>query len=128
MTMRAPHRQRLPNRRPSHTETLKVAGQTFTATVGFDPEDGQPRELFMTAGKEGSTLNALLADAAVAISVALQHGVSAQALAKSIGRLPEMATTPADLDQGTPAKVPASPLGAALDLLQSFENGPELAP
>ncbi len=84
-------RKRLPNRRPSHTETLEVAGQTFMATVGFDPEDGRPREVFLAAGKEGSLINAMLADAAVAISVALQHGVTAQALAKSIGRLPGMA-------------------------------------
>ena len=122
--MTAPHRRRLPNRRPSHTETLEVAGQTVTATVGFDPKTNRPCEVFLTAGKEGSTLSALLADAAVAISVALQHGVSAQALAKSIGRLPEMATTPADLDQAQPARLPASPIGAALDLLRSFENGP----
>ncbi len=123
--MAEPYRRRLPNRRPSHTETLAVAGQTFTATVGFDPQDGQPRELFMTAGKEGSTLNALLADAAVAISVALQHGISAQSLAKSVGRLPEGRVTPADLDQGKPARLPASPIGAALDLLRSFEDAPE---
>ncbi len=115
-------RQRLPNRRPSHTEALTVAGQTVTATVGFDPMDGQPRELFLTAGKEGSTLNALLADAAVAISVALQHGVSAHALAKSVGRLPELPVTPVDLDQGQPARLPASPIGAALDLLRLFES------
>ncbi len=121
--MAALNRQRLPNRRPSHTETLEVGGQIFTGTVGFDPETGRPCELFLTAGKEGSMIGAMLADAAVVISIALQHGVSAQALAKSIGRLPEMATTPADLDQGPPAKVPASPIGAALDLLQSFENG-----
>lgn len=118
-------RKRLPNRRPSHTETLEVAGQAVTATVGFDPADDQPRELFLTAGKEGSTLDALLADAAVAISVALQHGVNAQALAKSVGRLPENPVTPADLDWGQPAKVPASPIGAALDLVSSFEKGPE---
>ncbi len=125
MTMPAAHRHRLPNRRPSHTETLEVAGQTFMATVGFDPEDGQPRELFMTAGKEGSTLNALLADAAVVISVALQHGIPAQSLAKSIGRLPEGPVTPADLDGGKPARIPASPIGAALDLLRSLEDAPE---
>ncbi len=82
---------------PAHTETLEVAGQIFTGTVGFDPEDGRPRELFLTAGKEGSLINAMLADAAVAISVALQHGISAQALAKSIGRLPEAPIAPADL-------------------------------
>ncbi len=115
-------RNRLPNRRPSHTETLEVAGQTFTATVGFDPETGRPCEVFLTAGKEGSLINAMLADAAVVISVALQHGVSAKALAKSVGRLPEGQVTPADLDEGKPARLPASPISAALDLLRSFET------
>ena len=124
MTMPTFHRHRLPNRRPSHTETLEVAGQTFTATVGFEPETSGPRELFLTAGKEGSLINTMLADAAVVISVALQHGVSAQALAKSIGRLPDGTVTPADLDQGPPAKLPASPIGASLDLLRSIA-GPE---
>ncbi len=90
-------RTRLPNSRPSHTETLEVAGQTFTGTIGFD-DHGRPRELFLTAGKEGSLINAMLADAAVVISVALQHGISAQSLAKSIGRLPEGPVTPSDLD------------------------------
>ena len=84
--MAQPHRHRLPNRRPSHTEALEVVGQAFTATVGFELETGGPRELFLTAGKEGSMINAMLADAAVVISVALQHGISAQALAKSAGR------------------------------------------
>ncbi len=118
-------RKRLPNRRPSHTETLAVAGQTFTATVGFDPKTDRPCEVFLTAGKEGSMLDALLADAAVVISVALQHGIAAKALAKSVGRLPEGPVTPAELDPGQPTKVPASPIGAALDLLRSLEHAPE---
>jgi len=121
--MSDPHRHRLPNRRPSRVETVEVAGQTFTATVGFDPETDRPCEVFLTAGKEGSLINAMLADAAVVISVALQHGVSAQSLAKSVGRLPEGQVTPADLDRGEPARIPASPIGAALDLLKAFENG-----
>ncbi len=115
-------RQRLPNRRTSHTEALEVAGQSFTATVGFDPESGQPRELFLTAGKEGSMLNAMLADAAVVISVALQHGVPAAALAKSVGRLPAGPVAPASLDHAPGQKVPASPIGAALDLLRRFDE------
>ena len=115
-------RQRLPNRRPAHTEALEVAGQSFTATVGFDPESGLPRELFLTAGKEGSMLNALLADAAVVISIALQNGVPAAALAKSIGRLPAGPVAPAGLDHAPVQKVPASPIGAALDLLRRFEE------
>ena len=115
-------RQRLPSRRPCHTEALEIAGQAFTATIGFDPESDQPRELFLMAGKEGSMLNALLADAAVAISVALQSGVPAAALAKSVGRLPASPVAPVDLDHASGQKVPASPIGAALDLLQGFEE------
>ncbi len=72
--MAAPNRQCLPNRRPSHTETLEVGSQTFTGTVGFDPETGRPCELFLNAGKEGSLIGAMLADAAVAISVARHIG------------------------------------------------------
>ncbi len=117
-------RQRLPNRRPSHTETLEVGGQKVIATVGFDPKTGQPREIFMAAGKEGSLINSLLADAAVVISVALQHGIPAAALAKSVGRLPSIPVRPADLDRTPGQKVPASPIGAALDLLCSFERKP----
>ncbi len=125
MTDAAPTaRQRLPNRRPSHSETLEVGGQKVIATVGFDPETGQPREIFMAAGKEGSLINALLADAAVVISIALQHGIPAAALAKTVGRLPSGPVTPADLEGPQPGRVPASPIGAALDLVSSFERGP----
>ena len=117
-----PTRSRLPNRRPAHTETLTVGGQVFEATVGIDPESGQPREIFLRAGKEGSLLNSLLDDAAVTISVALQHGVSAKALAKSIGRLPSNgAGSLTNTNHGS--LLPASPIGAALDLLCSFEDG-----
>ena len=76
----------------------------------------------MAAGKEGSLLNAMLADAAVAISVALQSGVPAAALAKSVGRLPADPVAPVDLDHASGQKVPASPIGAALDLITAFEN------
>ena len=58
--MTPPARSRLPNRRPSHVETLEGAGQKVTAGIGFDPETGQPRELFLNGGKEGSMLNSLL--------------------------------------------------------------------
>ncbi len=119
-----PARSRLPNRRPAYTETLEVDGQAFEATVGFDPESGQPRELFLTAGKEGSMLNAMLADAAVVISIALQHGIPAAALTKSVGRLPAGPVTPAGLEGPPPGRVPASPIGAALDLVSVFEWKP----
>lgn len=110
-------RHRLPNRRECHIETLEVAGQTFSCCIGFDPETGQPRELFLDSSKQGSQVDALLSDAATAISVALQFGVPPSALAKSIGRLPNLPITPADLDRSTIGGQPASPVGAAIDLL-----------
>ena len=118
-------RKRLPNRRPAHTEALEIDGQAFAATVGFDPEDNSPRELFLTAGKEGSMLNAMLADAAVVISIALQSDIPPAALAKSIGRLPIIPVGPADLESRQLGRAPASPIGAALDLLRRFERNSE---
>ncbi len=117
-------RKRLPNRRPSHTETLETAGQTFAACVGFDPETGQPRELFMDGGKEGSQVDALLSDAATIISVALQYGVPPAAFRKSVGRSPNLSTMPGSPDQLMAGNHAASPIGAAVDLLCSFERGP----
>ena len=116
-------RQRLPNRRPSHTETLEAAGQTFTACVGFDPATGAPCELFLNGGKEGSQVDALLSDVATIISAAPQYGVPSAAFRKSVGRSPDLSTLPGSLDQLTAGSQPASAIGAAVDLLCSFERG-----
>jgi hypothetical protein len=107
-----PYRRRLPNRRRCETTDVDIGGQRLTATVRFDL-DRHPAELFLSGAKDGSGLAAILADASVAISVALQHGVPAAALARSIGRVPETIDGP--------ATVPASPVGAALDLLARYE-------
>jgi hypothetical protein len=66
-------RRRLPNRRRNETYDLVVSGggTKVVATIGFD-ETGKPAEVFLNAGKVGSAINALLGDAAVVISVALQ--------------------------------------------------------
>jgi hypothetical protein len=48
----------------------------------------------------------------VVISVALQHGVTARALAKSIGRTPD----------GMGRITAASAIGAALDLVAQYER------
>ena len=99
---------------PRHVAGIEAAADGFDA-------DGQPKEVFLVAGKAGSMLNALLADAAVAVSVSLQHGVLAGSLAKSIGRVP--AAAGAGLDRPPIAELPASPLGSALDLLARLEAG-----
>jgi hypothetical protein len=110
MTM--PSRARLPNRRRAETRELTIGSLTLTATVGFD-QAGRPAEVFLCGAKDGSGLAAILDDASVVISVALQHGIRPASLAKSIARIPE------NLED--PAIKPASPIGAALDLLVDFE-------
>ena len=107
-------RRRLLNRRRSETADIEIAGQRLTACVGFYP-DGRPAELFLSGAKDGSGLAAVLADAAVVISLALQHGIGARLLRKSIGRLPGPAAGGGELA--------ASPIGAALDLLTEYEEG-----
>jgi hypothetical protein len=114
-----PYRRRLPNRREAVTETLVIGNMVISATVGFD-EAGAPKEIFLDGGKTGSAMDFLLGDAAVAISICLQYGVSAQALAKSIARVPE------SLDG--PATTAASALGVAIDLLVECENARSALP
>jgi hypothetical protein len=111
--MTKPQRRRLPNRRRAETTELAIGGVPVLATVGFD-DDGHPAELFLNSGKTGSAMDALLGDAAVAISVALQCGVRAGALAKSVARVPETIDVP--------AVKAASPIGAALDLIAQYET------
>ena len=117
----APARRRLPNRRPSITQTIEVGGQAFVATIGFAPEDGSPREVFLDGATTGSDLAAILDDASVVLSVALQFGIPPAALARSVGRLPIVPLAPPYLSQPSNdgRKAPASIIGAALDLLQA---------
>ncbi len=56
MTGIAPLRRRLPNRRPSLTRTINVGNRCFEVTVGIDPVDGQPREVFLDGAKDGGEL------------------------------------------------------------------------
>lgn len=115
-----PARRRLPNRRQAVTETIEFAAGDgrvvqYEATIGFG-ELGQPKEIFLFGAKAGTDMAAVLADTAVALSVALQHGVAAEAMAMSISRI-----EPAD--GSARAGMPASVIGAALDLLTRYETG-----
>jgi len=67
-------RERLPNRRRNETRDIVLGDMAFSSTIVFD-KAGRPLEVFLNAGKAGSAIDALLNDAAVAISVALQHGI-----------------------------------------------------
>ena len=82
-------RTALPNRRPSRTHSTAWEGHPITVTVGFHPATGQPMEVFADAEK-GGQMQATIADACVIVSIAMQHGIPPEALAKSLSRVPDM--------------------------------------
>lgn len=88
-------RERLPNRRPSVTETISFGPHEFHLTVGFS-RDGRPLEIFCRCRKSGSELDALIDDAAVIASRLLQHGDPLEAIARGLG-----------WDHGAPASIVA---------------------
>ena len=115
----APHPHRLPNRRRAETRDLVANGMALTATVGFD-KMGRPAKIFLSGAKDGSGMAAILEDASVVISIALQYGIPARALAKSVARLPAMPLAPPYLNRPPGVRLAASAIGAALDLIASY--------
>ena len=116
-------RYRLPARRCAVSYDLadKIGGGRLGACqvmVGFDVA-GQVKEVFIKAAKEGQDLGLILDDLAIIISLALQHGIPAEALAKSMSRLPFQPLKPHQLDPGAapPLRKPASIVGAIIDLI-----------
>jgi ribonucleoside-diphosphate reductase alpha chain len=67
-------RHKLPPERLSVTHKFSIAGHEGYITVGCYP-NSQPGEIFITMAKEGSTVSGLMDSFALAISMALQHGV-----------------------------------------------------
>ena len=67
-------RHRLPEERASITHKFKVGDHEGYITVGLYP-DGSPGELFIKMAKEGSTVSGLMDSFALAVSIAIQHGV-----------------------------------------------------
>lgn len=95
-------RRRLPARRPQTVLEVEHAGSVFTVGLGYYP-DACPGEVFVSTSRSGSELDALLNDAAVLASIAMQYGAPLETLARAMGRLGGQRT-------------PASPLGAILDM------------
>ncbi|MFY9980873.1 MAG: vitamin B12-dependent ribonucleotide reductase, partial [Candidatus Sulfotelmatobacter sp.] len=67
-------RHKLQEERASITHKFKVGDHEGYITVGLYP-NGTPGELFITMAKEGSTVSGLVDSFALAVSIALQHGV-----------------------------------------------------
>jgi hypothetical protein len=100
-------RERLPSRRESETFNFEVEGLRYCATVSRFA-DGRIGEIFISNHKVGSQSDANAADAAVAASLALQHGCALDVLRRALLRdMRGRATTP---------------LGVALDLVAEWEG------
>jgi hypothetical protein len=95
-------RQRLPDRRPCATFELEVGGLRYICTVGRFA-DGRIGELFLSNCKSSSTADTNARDAAIAFSIAVQHGADPEVVRRALCRD----------SQGRAS----GPLGAALDLL-----------
>jgi hypothetical protein len=98
-------RERLPNRRPSISFDIEVAGLRYTATISRFA-DGRVAEVFVQNHKSNSAADVNARDAAIAFSFAVQHGADPEAIRRALCR-----------DSRGNA---SGPLGLVLDQLQSF--------
>jgi hypothetical protein len=109
-------RHRLPSRRVAETHAIAFNGRAYLVTVGRY-EDGRIGEVFASASKQGSHIEAMLSNACVLASLALQHGASPADMARSMLRVPAMA------DAFGSGVAPACPVAAVVDLLAELEGG-----
>ena len=101
-------RRTLPQRRAAETFDMRFWNQPFTVTVGFYA-DGAPGEVFVDSRKTGGDVEAIARDAAVVISLSLQHGAAVETLQHAITRN----------SNGTPSSI----LGAVVDCLSAIARG-----
>jgi hypothetical protein len=76
-------REQLPNRRKSVVVAFEHEGQRYRAGASHFP-DGRPAEIFLDTGKAGSTVQRYADDAAILVSLLLQHGVEIEAIRHSV--------------------------------------------
>ncbi len=72
-------RHKLKEERMSVTHKFNIGGHEGYITVGLYP-NGEPGEIFIKMAKEGSTVSGLMDSFALAVSIALQHGVPTRML------------------------------------------------
>lgn len=99
-------RRRLPNRRHSETLSFERDNLQFCMTTGFFP-DGAIGEIFLNAEPHNSALDIFVSDAAILVSLCLQHGAPLEKIRHALRR---------DLRGNA-----ASPIGFALDKIADTE-------
>ena len=101
------HRQRLPTRRRSEIVSFQHDGVKYVGRVARFG-DGRIAEIFLDAGKVGTSAHILAKDAAVVLSVALQYGAPLEVIEAALSQ---------ELD-GTLR----GPIGMLLQLVQEGES------
>jgi hypothetical protein len=102
-------RQRLPVRRLAIASEFWHRDQRYRGQIGLFP-DGSIAELFLDSARPNSALDAFAADAAILISLLLQHGASPVEIGHALRRNPD----------GTPTSL----IGEATDWLQTIQRQP----
>jgi hypothetical protein len=83
--IRQHHREPLPQRRAAETFEVTHGTQTVIVTTGHYA-DGTLGEVFVSAPKVGSAMEAIARDAAVLLSIAIQHRVPLDTLRHAVTR------------------------------------------
>jgi hypothetical protein len=96
-------RNRLPNRHAAETIAFERDGSQYRMTIGYFP-GGAVGEIFLNADRGDSLLDVMASDAAILASLALQFGCPLDVITHALKR--------------DGHGVPASPVGAALDLVR----------
>jgi len=81
-----PTRHRLADERSAVVHHFSVGGHEGYLMVGLY-ENGQPGEIFIRMAKAGSTVAGLMASFGIAVSLALQHGVSLTVVCNKFGHM-----------------------------------------
>jgi len=109
-------RTALPNRRPCVTVATIFGKHPITVTVGLHPDTGAPAEVFGDFEK-GGDLATVCRDAAVACSLALQHGAAPADLDKSMTRVPDWKLIDGEMVETVTY---ASPVGAIVGAIMDI--------
>jgi hypothetical protein len=103
-------RRVFPQRRAAETFDLRFWSQNFTVTVG-SYADGTPGEVFIDGCKTGGDVEAVARDAAVTLSLGLQHGVPIESIRHAVTR-------------NGASGAPASIIGAVVDAVADHDKVP----
>ena len=103
-------RRKLPQRRACETFTVRFWNQAFAVSFGFYPE-GTVGEVFIDGGKTGQDVQSTARDAAVVLSLALQHGTPIETIRRAVTRNGN--GTPSSIVGVVADRLPATPRGAA---------------